>query len=160
MAKHFNITSMLLFVQSLPNVVHSLPPGMPLEMKIGIFFATTVALVLSSYISRRSYLQNKVALLEKTVAELYTAVAKLESIRDTMTENMLDMEMIMGNCDKKSEFMFTNMSYLQKALHKKLDFEERYKNGKKEAYLNKNRQQAIQEYLNAERIVAQRFNEG
>lgn len=128
----------------------------PFEVKFGVF----LALCIISYISHRSYLQNKVNLLENTVDELYKAVATLEADRENMTQIMSDMEIIMGNCDKKAEFIFTNISYLQKALYKKLDFEERYKDGKKEANLAKNRQQAIQEYLNAEMTVAQRFTEG
>lgn len=169
MTKQFNVTTMLLFVQSLPQMFQTLPmvnktlpqmiqtllPAIPFEVKFGIF----LALCIISYISHRSYLQNKVSLLENTVAELYKAVATLEAQREKLNESMTDMEIIMENCDKKAEFMFTNMSYLQKALYKKLDFEEKYKDGKKEASLAKNRQQAIQEYLNAEIIVARRFSE-
>ena len=183
MSKQFNVTTMLLFVQSLPQMFQSLPvvnktlpqmiqtlpqmiqtlpqmiqtllPAIPFEAKISIF----LALIIVSYISHRSYLQSKVSLLENTVAELYKGVATLESEREKMMEMISDMEIIMENCDKKAEFMFSNISYLQKALYKKLDFEERYRDGKKEANLAKNRQQAIQEYLNAELIVARRFTE-
>ena len=155
MANHFN-TSILLFMQSLSKEIHALPVGIPFEIKIGIM----VILFVVSYISHRSYLQSKVSLLENTVDELYRAVAKLESEGEKMRENISDMEIIMGNCDRKCEFMFTNLSYLQKALYKKLDFEEKYKDGKKEANLTKNRQQAIQEYLSAEMFVARRFAEG
>ena len=154
MANHFN-TSILLFMQSLSKEIHALPVGIPFEIKIGI----VATLFVVSYISHRSYLQSKVSLLENTVDELYRAVAKLESEGEKLRENISDMEIIMENCDRKSEFMFTNLSYLQKALYKKLDLEEKYKDGKKEANLTKNRQQAIQEYLTAEMTVARRFFE-
>lgn len=157
----FNLTSILLFVSSLPvnktamQVIQGLPQVIPVEVKLAIF----LTMCLISYISHRSYLQKKVSLLENTVAELYKAVATLESDRDYMKHIISDMEALLLNCDKKSEFMFTNLSYLQKALYKKLDFEEKYKDGKKEANLTKNRQQAIQEYLTAEKLVSQRFAE-
>ena len=75
-----------------------------------------------------------------------------------MKKTISDTELILGDCDKKVEFLFTNITYLQKALYKKLECEEKYKGGKKEGVV-KNRQQANQEYLSAEMTVARRFVE-
>jgi hypothetical protein len=77
-----------------------------------------------------------------------------------MKKTISDTELILGDCDKKVEFLFTNITYLQKTLYKKLECEEKYKQGKKDQNLVKNRQQANQEYLSAEMTVARRFTEG
>jgi hypothetical protein len=187
----FNVTSILLFVQSLPQTIqsqamkslpqaiHSLPqmfqtlsPCIPLEVKFGI----SLALIIVSYISHRSYLQAKVTMLENTVAELNKAVAILENqhehLKNTVSYNEQHIETqhehlkntvsynerLVGETTDKVNFIFTNMTYLQKALYKKLDLEEKYREGKKEG-VTKNRQQAVQEYMIAEKTVARRFNE-
>ena len=143
-------------IQTLPQIIQTFPQIIPFEVKCGIL----LVLIILSYISHVCYLQRKVATLENTVAELYKRVATLESECEEMKQTISDTELILGDCDKKVEFMFTNISYLQKAIYKKLECEERYKDRKKEPNLAKNRQQANQEYLNAEMTVARRFTEG
>lgn len=128
----------------------------PFELKFGIL----LALIIVSYISHVCYLQRKITTLDDTVTELYKRVATLESECEEMKKTISDTELILGDCDKKVEFLFTNITYLQKALYKKLECEEKYKQGKKEQNLVKNRQQANQEYLSAEMTVARRFTEG
>jgi len=133
-------------------MVQSLP-GISFEVKFAIF----LAVFLVSYINHRSYLQRKVALLENTVAELYKAVAILESAHEHLKNTVSYNERLAMDVANKTHFMFMNSTYLQKALYKKLDLEEKYREGKKEG---KNRQQAIQEYIIAEKTVARRFAEG
>lgn len=171
-----NSTSIFLFVQSLsaaiqshavwsiPQIPNSLPQLLqlilstpkviPFEVKFGIFLALFVV----SYISHRSYLQAKVATLENTVAELYKAVAIIESQHEHLKNTVSYNERLAADVADKTHFMFTNTSYLQKALYKKLDLEEKYRDGKKEG-ATKNRQLAVQEYMIAERTVARRFCE-
>jgi hypothetical protein len=152
MAK-FNMTSILLFVQSLPQseAIKSLWPVIPFEIKIAMFLAA----FLVSYLSHRSYLQGKIILLENTVAELYKAVALLESQHEHLKNSVSYDERLAADTTDKVHFIYTNISYLQKALYKKLDLEDKYRQGKKVV----NRQQAIQEYMTAERTVARRFCE-
>ena len=138
-----------LVTKALSLVSNNLPQVAPFEVKFGIL----LAFIIVSYISHYSYLQNKVILLEKTVK-------RLESEREEMKQTISDTELILGDCDKRVEFIFTNISYLQKALYKKLECEEKYKQRKKDPNLVKNRQQANQEYLTAEMTVARRFTEG
>jgi hypothetical protein len=152
----FNMTSIFLFVQSLPQsqVIKSLWPVIPFEIKFAIFLAAFIV----SYLSHRSYLQNKVATLENTVAELYKAMAILEAQHEHLKNTVSYDERLSADTTDKMVFLFTNISYLQKALYKKLDLEEKYRDGKKEG-TTKNRQQAVQEYMIAEKTVARRFNE-
>ena len=171
-----NSTSIFLFVQSLsaaiqshavrsiPQIPNSLPQVLqlilstpkvvPFEVKFGIFLAVFIV----SYLSHRSYLQAKVATLENTVAELYKAVAILETQHEHLKNTVSYNERLATDTADKVQFMFTNTIYLQKALYKKLDFEEKYRDGKKEG-TTKNRQQAVQEYMIAEKTVARRFCE-
>ena len=158
MAKHFNVTQMVLFLQTLPSSI-KFPPGVPLQVKIGIVLATAMALIISSYISRRSQLQKKVVLLDATVAELEKMVAALNHKVCEMQRLSVDVDAKISVVEQCTDFLFTNHTHVQKALYKKLDLEEKYKTGKKEPYLTKNRQQAIQEYEAAKMAVARRFNE-
>jgi hypothetical protein len=169
-----NVTSMLLFMQSqvmqsLPLAMNSLPHEMfqklqrlvlttpkliPLEAKFGIF----LVLFIVSYISHRSYLHAKVIVLQKTADELYKAVAILESQHEHLKNIVSYNERLAADVADKTTLLYTNITYLQKALYKKLDLEDKYREGKKEG-ATKNRQQAIQEYATAKRLVARCFNE-
>jgi len=159
-------------MQSLPQAIQTLSPVIPFQVKFAIF----LALFLVSYLSHRSYLQSKVVALENTVAELYKAVAILETqhehLKNTVSYNEQHIETqhehlkntvsynerLAADVADKVNFMFTNTTYLQKALYKKLDLEEKYREGKKEG-VTKNRQQAVQEYMIAEKTMARRFAE-
>lgn len=157
--KHFNISQMVLFLNSLPFSLESLPQGIPLEMKFGMILATAIALVISSYINSRSHLHKKIILLQANVSELEKIVASLNTNLTYMQSLSTDTEAKLVVVEQCVDFMFTNNSHVQKALHKKIELEEKYRSGKKEAYLTKNRQEAIQEYQNAKKTVARRFNE-
>ena len=159
MAKHFNVTQMVLFLQTLPSSLQSHPPGIPLQIKLGLLFATAVALVISSYISRRSHLQSKVTELENALGYMKDTVSSLKETIFTMRRMSADLENKFSVVEQCVDFMFTNNTHVQKALYKKLQLEEKYRDGKKEPYLTKNRQQAIQEYEAARMTVARRFNE-
>ena len=141
-------------MQSLPQAIQTLSPVIPFQVKFAIF----LALFLVSYLSHRSYLQSKVVALENTVAELYKAVAILETQHEHLKNTVSYNERLAADVADKVNFMFTNTTYLQKALYKKLDLEEKYREGKKEG-VTKNRQQAVQEYMIAEKTMARRFAE-
>lgn len=138
--KHFNVTRVVLFLQSMPASIQSLP--VPLEIKIGVVLATALALTIISYINHRSHLQKRILFLEETVAQLNTTVSANET-RVITLEQCVD-------------FMFTNHTHVQKALYKKLQLEDKYRDSK---VLTKHRQEAIQEYQTAKRTVARRFHE-
>jgi uncharacterized coiled-coil protein SlyX len=118
-----------------------------------------MALVISSYISRRSQLQNKVTLLDETVAELEKTIAALNNKVCEMQRLSVQVDAKISVVEQCTDFLFTNHTHLQKALYRKLELEEKYKTGKNEPYLTKNRQKAIQEYEAAKMVVARRFNE-
>lgn len=171
----FNMPSILLFVDSLtnklqnltivkslptmpaislPEIFHALSPVIPLQVKFGIF----LAMFMLSYLSHRSYLQAKVLTLEKANAELYKAVATLETQHEHLKTTVMYNERLAADVADKTHFMLMNSTYLQKALYKKLDLEEKYRQGKKEGN-TANRQQAVQEYMIAEKKVARRFTD-
>jgi hypothetical protein len=159
--KHFNITSVTFLaqaIQSLPQAIQSLPQ----DIKLCIF----IALAISSYISHRCYMENKIYTLESEVALLNKTVGDLKKSVDELNYAFTYMGQITTERDKKIDtmeqcvdFMFTNASHVQKALYKKLEFEVKYREHKKEPNLVQNRQQAIQEYAIAKKTVARRFNE-
>ncbi len=139
-------------MQSLPSEIHSLPAVIPLEIKFGMIIASALALIITSYINRRSYLNAKVIELENTVASLKETIVTIRRLSAELENKLLVVE-------ERADFMFTNTTHLQKALYKKLVLEEKYRDNTKEPFLTKNRQQATQEYAMAQMTVARRFAE-
>ena len=104
-------------------------------------------------------LEIEVALLNKTVRDLKKSIDELNYAFTYMGQLATERDKKVDTIDECVNFLFTNTSHVQKALFKKLEFEVKYREHKKEPNLVQNRQQAIQEYAIAKKTVAQRFNE-
>lgn len=131
----------------MPASIQTLP--VPLEIKIGVVLAAALALTIISYINHRSHLQKRILLLEETILLLEETIAKLTKAVSANETRVITLEQCV-------DFMFTNHSHIQKALYKKLQIEDKYRDSK---VLTKHRQEAIQEYQTAKRTVARRFHE-
>jgi hypothetical protein len=130
-----NVTHLLILVQSLPRYI---PQGAPKNIRMTISLIAMIALVLLC-------VSTKLKKLERDIATMRLADEKYKERLDSYETYIL--------------FMFTNIKYLQQAKLKKIQLEAKYRNGKKEPNLIKNKQQAIEEYIQAKKIYAKRFSE-